>query len=125
MWGRRNVWIVVTTLPLALTSGLDLVPFLQIEAYALSQGYPEKCLYSQVLEQFALEAQQEQVYFLCNHEGQVALARGIDTIDPLTLAERHIFCIAPVDAKNRAIYNAFIRFVEQCALHPPLITGYP
>jgi hypothetical protein len=92
---------------------------LQIEAYAVSKGYPAKCSFSSVLEQFALEAQQEELYKLCNQSNMVAIAQAIDGFEPLSLGERHMFCIAPVDRKKVPAFNAFLLFVERYVLAAP------
>lgn len=78
--------------------------------------------------QFDLEAQQEDLYFLCNNTGMLAIARALDQVPGLTLAERHQLCCAPVDEKNAQVFDAFVNFVRWCesllwaaALYLPLL----
>jgi Suv3 C-terminal domain 1 len=75
--------------------------------------------------QFDLEAQQEDLYFLCNQSSLLAIARALDDIPALTLAERHQLCCAPVDEKNTQAFDAFVNFVRWSALPPPHNTHIP
>lgn len=68
--------------------------------------------------QFDLEAQQEDLYFLCNQTSLLAIARALDDVPGLTLAERHQLCCAPVDEKNGQVFEAFVNFVRWFV--PPL-----
>ena len=85
---------------------------LQVEAYALSRGYPDSCSFADVLQQFDLEAQQEDLYFLCNQSSLLAIARATDGIAGLTLSERHQLCCAPVDDRATQVFDAFVNFVR-------------
>jgi hypothetical protein len=92
-----------------------MVDLVQVEAYAISRGYPDQCSFAEVLQQFAVEAQQEDLYFLCNQSGMLAIAQALDDISSLTLAERHTLCTAPVDEKNSKVFAAFLDFAKACA----------
>lgn len=89
---------------------------LQVEEYALSRGYPESTTFSAVLQQFAIESQQEQLYFMCSHSGMLAIARATDDILNLSLKDRAAMCTAPVDEKNKPVFNAFLNFIDRSAL---------
>lgn len=87
-----------------------------MEEYALSRGYPESTTFAAVLQQFAMESQQEQLYFLCSHTGMLAIARATDDIPNLSLKDRAAMCTAPVDEKNKPVFNAFLHFIGRSAL---------
>ena len=86
-----------------------------MEAYAESKGYPDECSFSAVLQQFALEAQQEELYTLCNQEGLLTLAEALDDVESLLLQERLTFCTAPVDTGKPPVFAAFRDMVARCA----------
>lgn len=86
--------------------------------YAASKGYPDQCSFAAVLEQFVMEAHQEDLYQLCNQECMLTVAHAIDDIEELTLHERHQFCTAPVDTNKPAVFDAFIDMANMCASHP-------
>lgn len=86
----------------------------------MSRGYPDSCSFADVLQQFDLEAQQEDLYFLCNQRGLLAIARALDDIPGLTLGERHQLCCAPVDERAAQAFDAFVNFVRWSAPAPAL-----
>lgn len=95
----------------------------QVEEYASSRGYPEAATFSAVLQQFALESQQEQLYFLCSHSGMLAIARATDDIPDLSLRDRAAMCTAPVDEKNKVVFNAFLVFINRCVPFAVQVSG--
>eukprot|EP00892_Ulva_mutabilis_P010547 jgi/Ulvmu1/7865/UM004_0096.1 len=99
----------------ASTSAGLLPTFEQVEEYATSRGYPETSTFSAILQQFAIESQQEQLYFLCSHAGMLAIAKATDEIPELSLKDRAAMCTAPVDEKNRLVFNAFLFFIHRYA----------
>ena len=87
---------------------------LQIDAYARQQGYPDECSYSDVLQHFALEASQDDLYFLCKHDEIQLVAVALDALPELTLHERFQFSTAPVNARRAPIFSAFMHFAQRC-----------
>jgi Suv3 C-terminal domain 1 len=88
----------------------------QVQAYAISKGYPDECTFSVMLEHFALEAQQDDVYRLCNHEGMLQIAAALDSFPQLSLLQRHTFSTAPIDPNKSTEFGAFMSLVQRCAL---------
>jgi hypothetical protein len=88
--------------------------WVQVEAYALQQGYPANCTFSSVLQHFALEATQDDLYFLCQSEEIQTVAAVLDELPELSLYERYQFSTAPVNARKALIFNAFYTFAERC-----------
>jgi hypothetical protein len=88
---------------------------MQMEAYALSKGYPDLCSFAEVLEHFKNEAQQEVLYKLCNQTAILTIAQSIDHISPLSVQDRLVFCSAPVTIRKPAILAAFVQMVERFA----------
>lgn len=79
----------------------------------MSRGYPENATFAAVLQQFAMESQQENLYFLCSQDGMLAIARATDDIANLSLKDRAAICTAPVDERNKPVFNAFLIFIER------------
>lgn len=81
----------------------------------MSKGYPEACSFSEVLEHFKNEAQQEELYRLCNQDAILLIAQSIDDVAPLSVQDRHLFCTAPVNIRKAPVLDTFVRFVQRCA----------
>ena len=89
----------------------------------MSKGYPEACTFSEVLEHFKNEAQQEELYRLCNQDAILQIAQSIDDVSPLSVQDRHLFCTAPVNIRKPPVFDVFVRFVQRCAAWAPFDAG--
>lgn len=111
-WLRRDVWplqqALESPLPSENKAGL-LFNYEQLNEfrYALSDQFDPSMGYADLLYDFANAADVGRGhYFMCDWEEMLSVALRLDAVDGLSMRERHVFCMAPIDAKK-----------EECVAH--------
>jgi ATP-dependent RNA helicase SUPV3L1/SUV3 len=122
----RDLWFIKGSLKQATppVKAAGLFPtYEQLEVFNQFTG--GKLIFSELLELFLTEARLSPEYFLCDCNNIRQIASTLDHISPskLSLRDRYIFCLAPVDTNSPQVLWQLVEYAQQYAAekHVPFV----